>query len=184
MAEQFVTGLTDFDPETATPRMINAAESQPYFKYDYNVTNQPFKSEQDKVGPYTFNGDNFTNIIRWNLDDAPTTANTTFGMGIEITGYGSRWNFTQPWASQDIVVIYDGYCGSTCTILTEFLRMHCGVKSIAIGGRPSVGPMQAIGGVKGTEDMEFQNIYELANSRTIACRPPKRTRATRKSCGH
>ena len=59
--------------------------------------------------------------MRWNLNDPLTTTNTTYGMGIEITGYGSRQNFTQPFAAADIILLYDGYCASTCTLLSEFL---------------------------------------------------------------
>jgi Peptidase family S41 len=160
IAAQYVNALKGYNPNTANWEQIEAAESPVYWKYDYNLTNQPFPSEKNKVGPYVFNNDNYTNILRWNLDDPLTTTNTTFGMGMEITGYGDRKNFTQPWAAEDIIVLYDGYCASTCTLLAEFLRTQAGVKSIAIDGRPSTNPMQAIGGVKGANnaDFTFQNF--------------------------
>ena len=89
-------------------------------------------------------------------------------MGEWITGYGPRQNFTQPFAASDIIMLYDGYCASTCTIFSEFMRTQGGVKSIAYGGRPnpsnsSATPIiQAIGGVKGTNNYGYDYITELA----------------------
>lgn len=39
------------------------------------------------------------------------------------------------------------------------MRLQAGVKSIAMGGRPKVGPIQGIGGVKGAQSYAFSNIY-------------------------
>lgn len=67
-------------------------------------------------------------------------------------------------------MIYDGYCASTCTIFSEFMRTQAGVKSIAYGGRPnptnsSATPMiQAIGGVKGTNNYPYTYINALAGA--------------------
>lgn len=89
-------------------------------------------------------------------------------MGEWITGYGPRTNFTQPFAAEDIVMIYDGYCASTCTIFSEFMRTQGGVKSIAFGGRPSTNGttpiIQAVGGVRGTNNYGYSFITYLANA--------------------
>lgn len=89
-------------------------------------------------------------------------------MGEWITGYGPRTNFTQPFAAEDIVMIYDGYCASTCTIFSEFMRIQGGVKSIAFGGRPSANGstpiIQAVGGVKGTNNYGYSLITYLASA--------------------
>lgn len=39
------------------------------------------------------------------------------------------------------------------------MRLQAGVKSIAMGGRPKVGPIQGVGGVKGAQSYGFSNIY-------------------------
>ena len=39
------------------------------------------------------------------------------------------------------------------------MRLQAGVKSIAMGGRPKVGPIQGIGGVKGAQSYGFTSIY-------------------------
>lgn len=56
----------------------------------------------------------------------------------------------QPFKAEDIVIVYDGYCASTCTIFSELMRQQAGVKTIALGGRPNKDIIQAVGGVKGT----------------------------------
>lgn len=68
--------------------------------------------------------------------------------------------------------LYDGYCASTCTLFSEFMRLQAGVKSIAMGGRPvpastnstnsSVPIIQAIGGVKGANNDAYGYLTELA----------------------
>ena len=71
--------------------------------------------------------------------------------GIYVSGYLNRSNITtQPFAAEDIVVVYDGYCASTCTIFSELMTTQGHVKTIALGGRPNKDIIQAVGGVKGT----------------------------------
>jgi hypothetical protein len=65
-------------------------------------------------------------------------------------------------------MLYDGYCASTCTIFSEFMRLQGGVKSIAYGGRPSADPsppiIQAVGGVKGANNYPYGYIVSLATA--------------------
>lgn len=89
----------DYDPNTASADLIGIYENFFNYRYDLNLTNQPFESFGAKFDPHVFKGDSFTNFLRWNLDDPLTTSNTTFGLGTDITGYGSRKNFTQPFLS-------------------------------------------------------------------------------------
>ena len=75
--------------------------------------------------------------MRWNFNDNLTTTNTTYGLGTDITGYGSRANFTQPFAAEDIIMVYDGGCASTCVLFSEWMRLDGKVKSVMFGGRPN-----------------------------------------------
>ncbi|THC97570.1 hypothetical protein EYZ11_002925 [Aspergillus tanneri] len=164
MAKQFALVLpSDFDPDTASEDEIQMHLAAPDYRYSLNLTNQHFTSVEDMTGPYEYNGDNFTSILRFDLEDPLNTVNETYGIGLEITGYGSRQNFTQPFKAEDIILLYDGFCASTCTIFSEFMRLQGSVKSIAIGGRPSTGPMQTIGGVKGSNNFGFDYIHFLAH---------------------
>jgi phosphotransferase system IIB component len=84
--------------------------------------------------------------------------------GINITGYGALANISKvtPFSAENIVLITDGYCASTCTIFSEFLTKQAGVKTIAFGGRSNKNKIQAIGGVKGTNNYGWGYIQQLA----------------------
>lgn len=120
-----------------------------------------------------YKGDSFSNIIRWNLNDPLTTSNSSWGFGVDITGYGSRANFTQPFPAENIVMLYDGYCASTCTLFSEWMHRQGGVKSIAMGGRPNKHPIQAIGGVKGAQDLGFSDVQGNAQFAAAQTTDPK-----------
>lgn len=51
---------------------------------------------------------------------------------------------------ENILIITDGTCASACGILTGLLTRNHGVRTLALGGRATRLPMQAMGGVKGT----------------------------------
>jgi len=105
VAEIFSAISEDFDPLTATSKEINTYETLFNYRYDLNLTNQPFESFDAKFAPHVYMGDNFTSIIRWNLADPLTTSNAAFGFGTDITGYNSRVNFTQPFEAENIIMV-------------------------------------------------------------------------------
>ena len=106
IAEQFAELIpANYSPATASAEIINDFESFENYRFDFNVSDVPFSSVEDKFGPHSYYGDNFTSIIRWDLNDPILTVNSTFGMGEEITGYGTRQNFTQPFAAEDIIMV-------------------------------------------------------------------------------
>lgn len=86
------------------------------YRTDVDANSENFESWQDKFGPIPIAGDNFTNLIRWNLSDGLTPYNSG---GIWVHGYRNLTNYTQPFLAGDIVVVTDGYCASTCTIFSE-----------------------------------------------------------------
>ena len=49
-------------------------------------------------------------------------------------------------------------CSSTCTIVSELLKNQGGVRTIAVGGQPQFKPMQGIGGTKGAQNYEWDDI--------------------------
>lgn len=123
----------------------------PYnYRSDRDVNYEPFTSWDEKFGPHKYGpgDDSFTTLQRWWMQDPLTPINAG---GIYISGYLERANITQqPFKPEDIVIVYDGYCASTCTIFSELMRQQGGVKTIALGGRPNKDIIQAVGGVKGT----------------------------------
>jgi hypothetical protein len=148
----------DYNPDTASEQLIEDYEVFFNYRYDYNFTEQPFETFEDKFAPRQYKGDSYTQLIRWNFNDPLTTSNSTYGFGTDVTGYGSRTNFTQPFAAEDIIMLYDGYCASTCTIFSELMRIQAGVRSIAMGGRPNANPIQGVGGIKGAQILAFSDV--------------------------
>ena len=151
------------DPYTSdSPDRISDYETWFDVRYDLDIDDRPFGSFASKFGPYVHQHTNYTAILRWNLDDPLTTVNDTYGMGMEITGYGSLAATPatrQPFAADDIVLLYDGFCASTCTLAAEMLRIQGGVRSVAMGGRPRDGAIQGVGGIKGAQTLSFSDVY-------------------------
>lgn len=81
-ARQFSNAIPPgFDPLTSdNDTLINIWESYQNYRFDLDVNNQSFASVEDKFSTDEFQGDNFTQIHRWNFDDPLLTSNTTYGM--------------------------------------------------------------------------------------------------------
>ncbi|CAI7602777.1 unnamed protein product [Penicillium pancosmium] len=103
-----------------------------------------FKSFDEFYGPYKTLGVNSSALISTNF--------TAASEEVPMSGYGEQKldPAKAAFAPEDIILLTDGYCGSTCTIFAELMKQQ-GVRRIAFGGRPKNGPMQAIGGVKGSQ---------------------------------
>ncbi|KAI1003333.1 hypothetical protein K3495_g4878 [Podosphaera aphanis] len=161
ISKQLSQRSSNFSLESTDPSDYEYYQTPMNYRYDLNLTNQHFPTYADKFTPQNFNGDNYTSIMRWEMDE-PTLTSSKWGVGINITGYGDRKNFSQPFDAENIVMLYDGTCASACTIFSEFMRIQAGVKSIAMGGRPHKGPIQGIGGTKGANSYNFGSLRKLA----------------------
>lgn len=119
---------------------------------------QDFPDWTDMYPPTTFHNDNFTALLKYNLSDPLTTSNQRLAVGITMTGYNTRSNFTtDPFRAEDLIILSDGICASTCSIFLELMVQQSNVRTLAIGGRPQTGPMVAVGGTKGT--LVLPSIY-------------------------
>ena len=116
-----------------------------------------FADFQEFYGPNFYSGGKWSSFFQNNYTDI--NSSDFQGEGIVITGTNNRTGYRQPYASQDIVVLYDGFCASTCTVFSEYLKNFANVQFIAVGGRPQTGPMQAVGGVKGTQIFTFDGTF-------------------------
>lgn len=112
-----------------------------------NANGEKFTSWDQMDGPVTINNSSYTEILRYNF------SNPDLYIGdhvIAMSGYGERaYLNTQPFKTEDIVLLHDGYCASTCAVFSDLMRRQGGVKSYVLGGRPQYGPMQSVGGTKG-----------------------------------
>ncbi|KAH8694281.1 hypothetical protein BGW36DRAFT_430295 [Talaromyces proteolyticus] len=114
-----------------------------------------FGNWNDFFGPYDADGIPSTSLVaefNFGVEANPSTN------PINTDGLGGDLNsMTPPFAPEDIIVLTDGRCSSTCTIFTDHM-ISKGVKTVAMGGRPSSNPMQAIGGIKGSQVEVLSNI--------------------------
>lgn len=149
------------DTSNATLAEIESDIVSSIFNYGtgVNINYKNFPPGAAKFGPQHHCGDNFTNIIRWNLSDVLTPLNSG---GIYITGYGNLTKATKPFTAEDVIIVTDGYCASTRTIFSELVGQQAGTKTITMGGRGRRGISQAVGGVKGTNDFPSDYTRNLA----------------------
>ena len=129
------------------------------FNYQHilDVDNNAIANWQQLFGPQQSNNDSFTTTLRYNFSDS---VSTTY-RGFSVIGYNDNANETstpQPFRAQDMVMLHDGMCSSTCAIVSELLKNQGAVRTIAIGGRPQPGPMQGVGGTKGAQVFSWDDI--------------------------
>lgn len=109
------------------------------------------------------NNDSFTDVLRYNFSDPNLTSASRYGEGITVTGYQDRSNFTTPpFAPADLILLTDGICSSTCALFVEMMTIQAGVKAITLGGRPQNGPMQPVGGTKGSSVLDSEYLTTFA----------------------
>ncbi|KAK5625681.1 hypothetical protein RRF57_001397 [Xylaria bambusicola] len=90
---------------------------------------------------------NYTLLSLLNIDNGP------------IRGFGGApINKTQPYAPEDILIITDGICASTCTTFVNLMVNAGGVRALTFGGRPRFEPMQVMGGVRGAQSLAFADL--------------------------
>ncbi|KAM0330161.1 hypothetical protein ACHAQA_004334 [Verticillium albo-atrum] len=117
------------------------------------------------LGPVSQNGDLFTAFQQSPLNQVTASFN--------LTGVGNRANPPAAvFRPEDVVILTDGTCGSTCTLFAYFAILGLGVKTVAMGGRPVTGPMQAVAGVEGAQVFFFNDMQADAAS-VLALSPPE-----------
>jgi hypothetical protein len=84
---------------------INQAEQHFNVNFDLNQNYSKFTSFQEKFGPFAVNGDQMSGLQQADWNDPNFTINQTTGAGMDVTGYRSRLNFTQPFPAQNIVMV-------------------------------------------------------------------------------
>ncbi|KAI0538578.1 hypothetical protein GGR58DRAFT_467765 [Xylaria digitata] len=115
-----------------------------------------FASVEDFLEGETQFGGNVTAIsANFNIT-LLSTANADNG---PVRGFGgARINNTQPYVPEDILIVTDGICASTCAIFVNLMTHVGGVRTLTFGGRPRSEPMQAIGGVRGSQSYAWSEI--------------------------
>nr|B8NM69.1 RecName: Full=Peptidase S41 family protein ustP; AltName: Full=Ustiloxin B biosynthesis protein P [Aspergillus flavus NRRL3357] len=123
-----------------------------------------FGSWEKLFGPVEIAGQNMSHLhATYNFTTASTEDNP-------ISGYGGIefGPSTQLFHAENIIIMTNGICASTCTILARLLKQQ-GVRSIVFGGRPRAAPMQLLGGSKGGQYWSLVTIsHYIKKAREIA----------------
>ncbi|OAX81301.1 hypothetical protein ACJ72_04361 [Emergomyces africanus] len=127
-----------------------------------DMNDKKFDNWDDFYGPdEAAGGFKFSRPARWDLNNEDTSRRGSGG--IVVTGYLSRTKaLNEVFKPDDIILLTDGTCGSTCALFSNLMQ-NAGIRTIAVGGRPREGPMQAVGGVKGAQVLTYQRIYDTAS---------------------
>ena len=149
------------EPEINSTELVSLGGYSPWDAGQYSSLNGTTLTWPELYGPNIYHGDNFTNLFSLQYNDTTETLN---GGNIVVSGYGNRSvPAKQPFKSEDIILFSDGACDSACSIFSHFLKWEGKVKQIAAGGRPAEGPMQAVGGTRGSRLEPFSDIYDYTS---------------------
>ncbi|VUC27276.1 unnamed protein product [Clonostachys rosea] len=125
-----------------------------------DVDGRDFETWSAFFGPHQNNGDSFTNGAKYNLSTLFIQHDLKFavpGYGLDIVPSPQ----SELWAAEDIILLHDGICASTCATFSELMKTDAGVKSVAVGGIPQYGPMQGVSGTRGSRAIDFEDYAEL-----------------------
>lgn len=106
-------------PGNRTVEQLDPAYSTPFNANDrLDARLDDYDSWSEFYGPIEAHGANFIYILRYNLSGSFDTGN------ISVSGYAnlSGITSTQVFKAEDIVLLQDGICGSTCAVLSEFVK--------------------------------------------------------------
>ena len=119
----------------------------------YNENGTNFESWADMYGPVSAHGDTFTNVVLPDVDNSHYQS--------YMAGYAFKPREVQPFSAENVIVLGDGHCASTCDTFLHQLKWQAGVKTIVAGGLPIEGPVQAVGGVKARRKLAIDTINPL-----------------------
>ncbi|EXJ63420.1 uncharacterized protein A1O5_11469 [Cladophialophora psammophila CBS 110553] len=139
----------DKDPTTELDKEELEAEEW-YSPFAYQAVMSPVSKNFDSVnhfyGPYREGPGYFTSYFQENYTNNDYSLVEHTEMNITQATPGAQW----PFSPENMIILTDGICASACSIFVEYLKNKFQVMSIVVGGRPQTGPMQTIGGVRGS----------------------------------
>ena len=138
---------------------------------DVPLTNQPFSTVPDYLGPISGAGDSSSKSFT-------QLTNKNFLGSIQAFGYNSPLA-PQLFTADQIALLSDTLCGSTCSTFSQMMHDQ-GVRSVAYGGRPGRTRLQISGGVKGRQQYTYYDWLmtsseipnTVANNRWLPKPPP------------
>ena len=124
-----------------TAANFEAMDNAPFsYQYDINPDGTNINSVDELLNRgIEYSNTKFTSFFQTNFSD-PLASQAT---GFSITQTDT--SLKPPFAPENIVVLTDGVCASTCAVFSEHLKNKGSVQQIMVGGRPKHGPVQAVG---------------------------------------
>ncbi|KAL6712713.1 hypothetical protein ACLMJK_009735 [Lecanora helva] len=119
-----------------------------------NGTN--YTSWEQFYGPVKQYGDSFSNV------GSQQFSSSQFVALIAAEVYNGTDIPPQVFQNEDITLLTDGQCGSTCATFSNLLISQGHVKTVTMGGRPNNQPMAVIGGTQGGIVFPFPTLQSLA----------------------
>lgn len=113
------------------------------------LTGRNFTSWAEYYGPVAENGDTFSLVEQYDLgnEEFDWAAFDEWAPVNYVNGVNT--SAVPPWNAEDVIILTDGVCSSTCALFLEMMTTQAGVRTVVVGGRPEPGPMQAAGGSRG-----------------------------------
>jgi hypothetical protein len=126
------------------------------------ATGQNFSSWEEYATAINYNEDTFSQIEQYDL------SNKVFDQAAFFQWYPGMYvepdeDWTRNWDPEQITLLTDGTCASTCSLFVEMMT-RAGVKTVVAGGRPQPGPMQAVSGNRGaaiysTDELDVDLLF-------------------------
>ncbi|PBP20352.1 peptidase S41 family protein [Diplocarpon rosae] len=149
------TGSTDAERAALETLLSSVITSNIVPGFLFTPTGGSISSEDQILTPVSLKGDSFTAYLQMPLNQTSVEFN--------LTGTGTRSHPpASVFAPENIVILTDGTCGSTCTLFSYLMILQMKVKTTVIGGRPQTGVMQSIAGVEGAQVFPLDAISQAA----------------------
>jgi hypothetical protein len=94
-----------FDPSIGAFEQVRAYEKSWDYRHDLDFDGKKFTSAEKKWEDHKVGPSNYSSLLQWDLNDPFLTTEGPVAFGTEITGYGNRTNFTQPFAAEDVIMV-------------------------------------------------------------------------------
>ncbi|KAM4057847.1 peptidase S41 family protein ustP [Hirsutella rhossiliensis] len=117
-----------------------------------------FSSLAEFLGEEEISGTKLTALHTVNFTKESTAERPIRGHGAALGDI----NKTLGYGPEDVLIITDGYCHLSCAAFVDLLSHIAKVRTVVFGGRPQLGPIQGIRGVRGGNVVQFSALAELA----------------------
>lgn len=115
-----------------------------------------FNAAQDILGKEQENGAPVSAVYTLNFTLAASEKDPIEGFNPKNVTFP-----TQPFKTENMVVMGNGFCHSSCAGFVNIMANVGKVKTLAFGGRPAARPMQIMGGVRGGSILDLGAISDL-----------------------